>query len=154
MNEKKKGTCSEFGWPSEFSSLSSIFSSFVLCSQRFAADLLALIIALLWRFWVGLHVSAIETEKEMSGEEEKSRSREGRGGEGRADWRLFSVCTDKYSIEFSHTYRVVAMFFFFQPKENCHIYTTLSSTVMSIYMLSMSQKLQKQLKMLLLFEFH
>lgn len=126
MNEKKKGTCSEFGWPSEFSSLSSIFSSFVLCSQWFAADLLALIIALLWRFWVGLHVSAIETEKEMSGEEEKSRSREGRGGEGRADWRLFSVCTDKHSIEFSHTYRVVAMFFFLSAQRKLsHLYNTI-----------------------------
>lgn len=39
---------------------SSILSSFVLGSQRFAADLLALIVALFRRFWVCLHVSAVE----------------------------------------------------------------------------------------------
>lgn len=43
-------------------------SSFVLGGQWFAADLLTFIIALLRRFWVGLHVSAIETE-ERRGEE-------------------------------------------------------------------------------------
>lgn len=57
---KKKGTCSEFGWLSAFWPPSSVFSSLVLGGQGFAADLLTLIIILLWRFWVGLHVSAIE----------------------------------------------------------------------------------------------
>lgn len=40
-----------------------VVSLFVLGSQRFAADLLTFIVALLWWFWVGLHVSAVEAEK-------------------------------------------------------------------------------------------
>lgn len=63
--KEKKSTCSEFSWLSKFFS---VFSLFVFGSQRFAADLLTLIIALLWRFWVGLHVSAIETGEERRGE--------------------------------------------------------------------------------------
>lgn len=43
-------------------------SSFVLGGQRFAADLLTLVVALLWRFWVGLHVSAVETEEKQERE--------------------------------------------------------------------------------------
>lgn len=36
-------------------------SLLVLGGQWFAAYLLAFVVVLLWRFWVGLHVSAIET---------------------------------------------------------------------------------------------
>lgn len=60
QEKEEKGTCSEFDGLSKRSSPSSVSSSFVLSSQRFPADLLTLIVALLRRFWVGLHVSAVE----------------------------------------------------------------------------------------------
>lgn len=36
-------------------------SSLVFGSQWFAANLLTFVVVLLWWFWVGLHVSAVET---------------------------------------------------------------------------------------------
>lgn len=39
------------------------YSSFVLGGQRFAADLLTLVVVLFGRFWIGLHVSAVKTEE-------------------------------------------------------------------------------------------
>lgn len=35
----------------------------VLCGKRLTADLLGLVIVLFWRFWICLHVSAVEAAK-------------------------------------------------------------------------------------------
>lgn len=55
---KPKGTYGEFMSLIKFSAVSSLF---VLCSQWLAADLLSLIVVLLWRFWVGHHVPSMKT---------------------------------------------------------------------------------------------